>query len=439
MFLKNLIRSFLSDSSPILLAYHKLMAVVAAVYYGFPGRKLRVIGVTGTNGKTTVVNMIAKLLTAHGAKVGMASTVNFQLGNRTWMNTTKMSTQSAFFIQKFLREMVDNRCTYAVLEITSHALVQSRTWGIDLDVAVLTNVTGDHVEYHGGMEAYVEAKTSLFRNLIEGRKSGTSRVTILNRDDAYFSRFDALHSEMKYTYGLETGDCRAEDIRLSASGTTFELHVPQSEIGISLRLPGIPNVYNVLAVACVAVAEKIPLRVVQKVLSEIEPVAGRYELIDEGQLPHVVVDYAHNIDAMRNILGMYHGIAKEQSGRLLVVFGATGGGRDKAKRVVLGELLEQYADGIFLTDDDPYEEDEWGIIDMVRSGISRVEGDRFWIVPSRREAIRLALFSAGNDDIVVIAGKGAEPIQIVYGERRPWDDRQVARQLIREMKEVSLA
>lgn len=434
MFLKRLIRSFISDSSPLLLAYHRLMAIVAAVYYGFPGRKLRVIGVTGTNGKTTVVNMIAKLLTAHGAKVGMASTVNFQLGDKTWMNATKMSTQSAFFIQKFLRQMVDSGCEYAVLEVTSHALVQSRTWGIDLDIAVLTNVTGDHVEYHGGMGAYVEAKMSLFKNLLAyARKFHTPRVSILNRDDAYFDRFDALPSEVKYAYGLEHGECHASDIRLSSAGTTFTLHVPGDEIGVSLRLPGLPNVYNALAVACIAVSEKIPLRTVQKVFGEIEPVPGRYEVIDCGQPFHVVVDYAHNIDAIKSVVTMYSQIAHGQGTRLLVVFGATGGGRDKAKRPVIGRILDQYCDVILLTSDDPYEEDEWGIIQMVAQGVDRQEGEKFWKIPSRREAIRMALFLACPGDIVLIAGKGAEPVQMIYGERRDWDDRKVAREILCEL------
>lgn len=428
MFLKRLIRPFVSDLNPLLLAYHRIVAMMAAIYYGFPGRKLRVIGVTGTNGKTTVVNMLAKLLTASGKKVGMASTVNFQLGERMWMNETKMSTQSAFFIQKFLHQMVTAGCEYAVLEITSHALVQSRTWGVNIDVAVLTNVTGDHVEYHGGMEEYVKAKMKLF----DGAK-----ISILNHDDPYFSDFCAIPCDKKLFYGLEAGECRADDIRLSASGTTFVLKTPDGDIGISLRLPGLPNIYNSLAVACVALAEKIPLKITQKVLGNIEPVAGRYEVIDEGQDFHVVVDYAHNIDAMKNVLEMYHGIAREQQGRLLVVFGATGGGRDKGKRSILGNLLDQYADFIFLTDDDPYEEDECGIIRMVAEGISRSEGERFWMIPSRREAMRLALNLAQPSDIVLVAGKGAEPVQMIYGQRRPWDDRRIAQELLTELKNAS--
>lgn len=437
MFLKKLLRPFLTPTSPLLLAYHKVMAVVAAVYYGFPARKLKVIGLTGTNGKTTVANLIAKVLTANGEKVGMTSTVNFQLGDEVWMNATKMSTQSPFFIQKFLRKMVNAGCTYAVLEITSHALVQSRTWGVDLDVALITNVTGDHIEYHGGFEEYKMAKALLFKQLLEiNSKSDRERVSILNTDDAYFDYFDALPSEKKLTYGLNGGSCFASDIQYAPEGTSFELHTPVGMLPILLRLPGAPNVYNALAVACVAVAVGVPLVVLQRVLAETAPVAGRYELIDEGQPFHVVVDYAHNIDAVKSIVTMYSGILEDQKkdgkdGKLIVVFGATGGGRDKAKRPVMGKILDEFADVLILTDDDPYEEDEWEILTMVAEGVSRDEGNRYWKIPSRREAIGLAVSVARAHDIVLIAGKGAEPVQMVYGQRRDWDDRLVVRELLR--------
>lgn len=438
MFIKDLLRPFFTPTNPLLLFYHKIMAVVAAVWFGFPSRKLKVIGITGTNGKTTVANLIARILTENGSKVGMASTVNFQLGSRTWMNATKMSTQSAFFIQKFLRQMVDAGCDYAVLEVTSHALTQSRTWGVDFDVAVVTNVTGDHIEYHGGFDNYLHAKGLLFQNLITAhRKVGVPKVAVLNREDSSFDFFDQFSADTKLTYGLDQGTCRASDIALSPGGTTFQLHVPNDKIEVTLKLPGIPNVYNVLSAACVALNERVPLRVLQKALSRIDPVPGRYELVDEGQPFHVVVDYAHNVDAVENILKMYKQIVAGK-GRLIMVFGATGGGRDRGKRPIMGRLLDQYADYVILTDDDPYEEDEWEILSMVGEGVLRKEGQKFWKIPRRREAIRLALSVARDHDIVLIAGKGAEPVQIVYGERREWDDRAVVRELLNAPAQVSL-
>lgn len=443
MFIKDLLRPFLSPTNPLLLFYHKTMAVVAATWYGFPSRKLKVIGVTGTNGKTTVVNLITRILMENGSKVGMASTVNFQLGGTSWMNTTKMSTQSAFFIQRFLRDMVRAGCDYAVLEVTSHALTQSRVWGIDFDVALMTNVTGDHIEYHGGFENYLHAKGLLFRDLISsGRKVGVSKVTIVNRDDANFDFFDQFLADTKLTYGLTHGTCTAKQIEMSPEGTKFLLQVPNDQIEVNLRLPGIPNVYNVLAAACVALNERVPLKVLQRVLGKIDPVPGRYELVNEGQPFHVVVDYAHNIDAIGNILKMYKDILSAAGkGKLIVVFGATGGGRDQAKRPVMGALLDQYADTVIVTDDDPYEEDEWRIISMVSEGVKRQEGGvqkKFWKIPGRREAIRLAFSLARDHDIVLIAGKGAEPVQMVYGERRAWDDRAVARELLNAPTELAL-
>lgn len=424
----------LGSNSPILLTYHKLKAMIAAYYYGFPARKLRVIGVTGTNGKTTVVNLITNVLVASGKKVGMTSTVNFRLGDETWMNATKMSTQSPFFIQKFLKQMVDTGCTHAVLEVTSHALVQSRTWGVDFDTVLLTNVTGDHIEYHGGFEEYREAKTLLFKNLLTGsRKSHTKRISILNADDASFPVFDVISSEEKMTYGLKAGTCFASNIILGAEGTDFTLHTPAGEIGLHMNLPGVPNVYNALSVACVALSEKISLDIVKDVFAQTEPVPGRYELVQEGQPFHVVVDYAHNIDAINGVLTMYSEITKSIGSKLIVVFGATGGGRDKAKRPVIGKLLDQYTNVIILTSDDPYEEDEWEIITMVAEGITRDEGDNYWKIPSRREAIRVSLFVAEKNDIVLIAGKGAEPVQMIYGQRREWDDREVVRNILHEL------
>lgn len=438
MFIKDLLRPFLSPTNPLLLFYHKSMAVVAAVRYGFPARRLKVIGVTGTNGKTTVVNLIAKILTENGSKVGMASTVNFQLGGTTWMNTTKMSTQSAFFIQKFLRDMVDAGCDYAVMEVTSHALTQSRVWGVDIDTAVITNVTGDHIEYHGGFENYLHAKGLLFQNLIAShRKISVPKVSVLNVDDQSFDYMDQFLADSKLTYGLQKGSFHASNIVLSPEATKFTLHVPNDSIEVDVRLPGIPNIYNILSAACVAVQERVPLKVLQRVLAKVEPVPGRYELVDEGQPFHVVVDYAHNIDAMSNILKMYKEIVSGK-GRLIVVFGATGGGRDKAKRPVMGKLLDELADYVIVTDDDPYDEEEWGIISMVSEGVSRSEGQRFWKIPKRREAMRLAFAMARDGDIVLIAGKGAEPVQMIYGERRAWDDRVVARELLSAVTEVSL-
>lgn len=325
-------------------------------------------------------------------------------------------------------------CTHAVLEVTSHALVQSRTWGVDFDTVLLTNVTGDHIEYHGGFEEYQEAKTLLFKNLLNSpRKSKHPRVSILNADDESFPLFDVIPSEEKITYGLQSGSYYASNIKLGAEGTDFTLNTPDSQIDLHMNLPGVPNVYNALSVACVALTEHIPLDVVKQVFADTEPVPGRYELIREGQSFHVVVDYAHNIDAVRGVLTMYSEITKSIGSKLIVVFGATGGGRDKAKRPVIGKLLDILSDVVILTSDDPYEEDEWEIITMVAEGIVRNEGEKYWKIPSRREAIRTALFMAKKDDIVLIAGKGAEPIQIIYGQRRVWDDREVARSILHEM------
>lgn len=362
----------------------------------------------------------------------MASTVNFRVGDDTWINGLKMTTMGAWFLQRFLRRAVRDGCDTAVIEVTSHALVQSRVWGIDFGTVVLTNVTGDHVEYHGGFERYKEAKGLLFRD---------AKVSVINGDDPHAAYFAHFPAERRYMVGLKGGDVHARNVVYHADGTDFTLVVtspasstssvvPSGEVACHTLLPGAPNLWNVLAACAVVVDAGVPLSVVAATLPTIHTVPGRYELVTCGQPFSVVIDYAHNIDAMRSLLELYRSLTQ---GKLIVVFGATGGGRDKGKRSVLGALLDQYADAIVLTDDDPYEEDEWEIIEMVAQGIKRTAGDRLWKILSRREAIRLALEMARAGDTVIIAGKGAETVQVMRGGPVPWNDRMAVVEILGEL------
>ncbi|MFA5820662.1 MAG: UDP-N-acetylmuramoyl-L-alanyl-D-glutamate--2,6-diaminopimelate ligase [Candidatus Gracilibacteria bacterium] len=432
----NLLRKLIPDTHPIRLFYHKIMAMLAALRYWFPADKMIVVGITGTNGKTTTTNLITNILHTAGFKVGMASTINFQVGEERWTNIAKQTTASPFVLQKLLRHMVKNGCQYAVLEVTSHAITQSRIFGINFDVGVITNVTPDHVEYHGNFNAYLNTKGELFRKVSKGRrKFGVPKVLVLNADDQYYNYFDQFISDRKITYGLNQATVFAANIEKNPAGSHFVMHVPNNSIAMELHMPGEFNISNALAAASVAISLQVPLEVIRQGLMDSKAVAGRFEHVDCGQKFSVIVDYAHDTVALENLLSLYR---KLTPGRLFSVFGATGGGRDKSKRHIMGEIADKYADYIVLTDDDPYEEDEWQIIEQVSKGVSRQEGQNFWKIPDRREAIRLALTLAREGDSVVISGKGCEEVMKVRGKTIEWNDRHVVKTLLEREIEVEI-
>lgn len=427
------LRKKISPSNPFRLLYHQMMAFLASTYYRYPSRYLNVIGVTGTKGKTTTTNLITSVLTEAGYKVGMTSTILFQVGDTKWTNLTKQTTLGPFFLQKMLREMVNAGCTHAVLEVSSHAIHQNRIWGVNFDTAVLTNIGEDHLEYHGGFENYLHIKGLLFARLNRSqRKPRIPKVAVLNKDDAHFVYFDQFLVDREYTYGLGGGTCFASDIILTPKGSNFTLHVPNNQIDVEFKLPGEFNVYNAVAAATVGLVNNINLPVIKEALEKASSVPGRFETIDCGQKFTVVVDYAHTHESLEKLLSLYEKLTK---GTLYLVFGATGGGRDKAKRPKMGAVADKYADYIFVTDDDPYEENRWQIIEDISGGIKRKEGEKFWKIPHRYEAIKTALSMAQEGDTVIIAGKGSEEIQMIGDEKIPWDDRKVVRELLsREMK-----
>lgn len=431
----NFLRNLMSDTNPLRLLYHKLVSVMAAIYYRFPADKMTVIGVTGTNGKTTTVNLIAHILETAGHKVGMTSTINFQVGSRKWTNITKQTTLGRFALQKFLREMVNEGCKFAVLEVSSHAMTQSRVWGINIDCAVFTNVARDHLEYHGSFANYLYAKGSLFQKVSKSkRKAGVQKVLVLNEEDENFSYFDQFIADRKMTYGIKQGTTATLDLKLNPDGSQFTMKVPNNAIPIDFDLPGRFNVQNALCAAAVCMSYGVSMEDIKRGLDSAKTVPGRCDHVDAGQDFTVVVDYAHMEDSLEKLLSMYRDLTT--NGRLFVVFGATGGGRDKVKRPGMGAIAHKYADYIFVTNDDPYSDDELEIIDMVGQGVARKEGDRYWKIVDRREAIRLALMMARKGDSVVVAGKGAEEVMKVRGKTIEWNDKQVIVDLLRRPMSV---
>lgn len=429
------LRNIIPDRHPLRLAYHKLKAVLAAVYYGFPANQMTIIAVTGTKGKTTTCHLIAKIFQHAGHKVGMTTSTHFQIAENRWVNKTKQNTPSPFVFQKMLKDMVKAGCTHAVVEVSSHAVTQSRIFGLNVDTAVLTQIDEDHIEYHGSHKAYRGEKLKLFRSLAAGRrKPHVKKIAVLNQDDEYFDEFKGVAADTLFTYGLKRGTCIAEYIKLASDGTEFVMKIPNHQERIVTKLVGRFNVYNALAAASAALANGISTHTIKDAFEELDPIPGRQEWIDAGQKFPVIVDYAHTVDSLDKICALYKPLTK---GRLILAFGCTGGGRDHSKRPEMGKVAEKYADFIVLTDDDPYTEDRMGILKMIAKGIKRDEGKDLWLIPDRKEAIRLALAVAREQDTVLITGKGCEEVQAIGGRLIPWDDRSVVREFLgRELELV---
>ncbi len=437
--MKNFLRKIIPRF--ILNWYHFLEAVLANIIYFSPSRKLIVIGVTGTNGKTTVVQLITKILEGAGHKVGMISTISFKIGEKEWVNKTKMTTLPVFKTMRFLSKMRKAGCRYGVIEVSSHSLDQHRVWGIHFDVAVLTNISREHLDYHKTMEKYRAAKVKLFKKLaISKRKKGVSKVIVLNAEDENFENFLELEADRKYCFGIEFKhpDHRfnaiiAGNVEYRKDGTKFKIYAPIGSIDISTKLLGRFNIENILAASAVTLSQGISLGIIKKVIEKIENIPGRLEKIDEGQDFTVFIDYAVTPDSLRKLYGTVRLMGAR---RILAVFGACGE-RDRGKRPIMGQIVGKEADLVVVTNEDPYNEDPEKIIDEVSAGVreaGKIEDKNFWRIKDRREAIEFILKKARPGDIVLITGKGAEETMAIGDKRVPWSDRKVVREILKALK-----
>lgn len=380
---------------------------------------------TGTNGKTTTANLIAKILEANGERVALATTINFWLDKKKWDNLTKMTSLGRGGVQKFLRKAVDANCSYAVLEVSSHALTQNRVWGVHFNAAILTNISHDHLDFHGNFENYVAAKERLFWRLATNKESG-EKIAILPAEDANVDRFLRIPEIGIVTFGFKKGDLRAENLLIRENSQKFNVVGMENNFGISTKLLGNFNISNILAASTLALALKIRPQIIRKVFRNLKPLPGRLENVDGGQNFRVVVDFAHTPDALEKLLRTFRAVT---AGKLWLVFGATGD-RDRAKRPMMGALASKFADEIVLTSDDPFTENPEKIIFEVREGIPREEGDGFLNEVDRKKAIRFALENAEKGDTVLLAGKGCEQFQVIGKKKIPWDDREIARKIL---------
>ena len=421
--------------------YHFLLALLAALWYRFPSRHLTVIGVTGTKGKTTVVHLAHEVMQASGAKTASLSSVRFKIGDREEPNLSKMTMPGRFFVQRFLRRAVREKCAYAVIEVTSQGIAQSRHRFIRFQAAVMTNMAPEHIESHGSFERYLRAKLDLFWRL------GTRAAAVINRDDPHSKRFAAATREHRVWYDKDT---------IELDGKIWKvLHANAGPDGIAFNingktftspLSGTFNLYNILAAVATGLSQHVELHKIATAIAHVAGVPGRMEMLQREPF-RVVVDYAHTPESLRSV----YETLRLPDARMICVLGAAGGGRDTWKRPEFGKIAAEFCTETFLTNEDPYDENPMAIIDEIAVGFSdsattRQMADNLPAYPAgrqpttlhkildRRDAIRTALRSAGAGDIVVITGKGSESwLMGPNGSKIAWDDRAVVREELQNL------
>ncbi|MBL7156320.1 MAG: UDP-N-acetylmuramyl-tripeptide synthetase [Candidatus Pacebacteria bacterium] len=433
--IKKLIPSFLIN------IYHFLWAFYGALINGFPSKKIKVIGVTGTNGKSTTINLIVKILKEAGYKTAELSSIKFKIGKNEKINTLRMTMPGKGIIQKFLKDAVNQACDFAIIEVTSEGIKQYRDKFINFDTAVFTNLSTEHIEAHKGFENYKKAKAKFFKK--------AKNIHIINLDDEYADYFLKFPAKKKYGYkiyreqslpnsNLNTKSVKyvgypisyigGGNIEILPSGIKFSIRNEE----FNLKLLGKFNIYNALAAICVGLSQGIDLKVCKNGLEKAKTVPGRMEVVITEPF-NVFIDYAFTPNALeqvyKTIRSGWLNIPSPEGGtkkKLICVLGACGGGRDKWKRPVLGKLAEKYCDKVIITNEDPYDENPNQILLDIKSGISNDKIQMTNLILDRRQAIKNALKSAQSGDVVVITGKGSEPsICLANGKKIPWKDKKV--------------
>lgn len=408
-------------------SYRKSRAKIISARFGNPARDLRVIAVTGTNGKTTTVNFLNEILKEAGYRTAMFSTANIEIAGEQTVNDTNSTTATVARLQKFFRDAKKADVEFALIEATSHALDQYKFEGVPIEMAIMTNLTQDHLDYHKTMENYAAAKAKLFEM--------NPNFVVLNADDEWFDYFNNFATEsQKITYGEgESADVKIEKFKLYKKGSEANLRIDNNvELEIATNLPGEFNIYNMTAAAAGAYLLGISLKDIQEGIANLEGVSGRFEYATPGLPFDTIVDYAHTPDALEKLLKSAKEISKN---RTILVFGACGD-RDREKRPIMGKIAQDLADRIIITDEENYTEDATQIREEIISGISK-KNDKLPAniqeIPDRKEAIRKALQIAGKGDIVLITGLGHEVYRVIDGEKTPWNDTQIVREIAQEI------
>lgn len=407
--------------------YRKSRAKIVAARYGNPARDLRVIAVTGTNGKTTTVNFLNEILKEAGYKTAMFSTANIEIAGVQTVNDTNSTTATVSKLQKFFHDAKKADVEFALIEATSHALDQYKFAGVPIEMAIMTNLTQDHLDYHKTMENYAAAKAKLFEM--------QPRFIVLNTDDKYFDYFNKFEAgEQKITYGeSDLAEVKIKSFKLYKKGSEAKLRIDNNvALEIATNLPGEFNVYNMTAAAAGAYLLGISLQDIQEGIANLEGISGRFQYATSDLPFEVAVDYAHTPDALEKLLQTSKKITKN---RTILVFGACGD-RDREKRPIMGKIAQDLADRIIVTDEENYTEDAKQIREEVIAGFSKKNGKlpaNIQEIPDRKEAIRKALQIAGKGDTVLITGLGHEVYRIIDGEKTPWNDTEIVREISKEI------
>ncbi|MES2394347.1 MAG: UDP-N-acetylmuramoyl-L-alanyl-D-glutamate--2,6-diaminopimelate ligase [Acidobacteriota bacterium] len=419
------------------LAAHgrRALAEASAGFYGHPEKKLKISAVTGTNGKTTTAFLLEQMLRSVGRKCVLLGTIETHIGEV--VKESEHTTPESRDVLALFAEAVDAGCTEAVMEMSSHALAQERVWGLPVDVAMFTNLTQDHLDYHGSMGAYAASKARIF----EGVGSPPPRVAVINEDDWWGGERFAygLKPETQLMrYGLAAEDTNAEyralDVVLKAGETQFRMVTPQGHVQMVSPLTGRVNVYNLLAASCAAMARGLTLEQVAAAAENLRQVPGRFEVVDGSRDAGftVVVDYAHTDDALKNLMALARDMVKESGGRVITLFGC-GGNRDRTKRPKMGKAAGGGSDLVIVTSDNPRNEDPWKIIDEALVGV-RETGTQFMVEADRAKAIEMAIRAAKPGDIVLLAGKGHEKVQMCADGPVPFNDMAEAERVLNEVR-----
>ncbi|MFQ6037129.1 MAG: UDP-N-acetylmuramoyl-L-alanyl-D-glutamate--2,6-diaminopimelate ligase [Candidatus Aminicenantales bacterium] len=397
----------------------KSLALCSANFYTHPSRRMVVVGITGTKGKTTITYLLEKILQKAGKRPGVIGTISYR--GPGWNLSAERTTPEAPDLQRMMKEMHDQGVTHCIMEVSSHALDLERVAGVDFDIAVFTNLSGEHLDYHPSMEAYFAAKKKLF---VDPEKR---RVGIINADDPWGQRLVSETAILKMTYGFGEGaDVRARTFSLREDGTQAIIQHPEGEFEVISPLLGRPNLYNILAATACAFRMSLAEDAIRKGIAALQGVPGRFEKVPNSLGLHILVDYAHNDDALRHLLET---VREFRPPRTILVFGA-GGDRDRSKRPRMGEAAGELADYAIITSDNPRSEDPMAIISEIEAGIKKSARAKYEIIPDRREAIRRALELGRPGDYILVAGKGHEGTQIIQDKVLPFNDAEVIRELL---------
>lgn len=431
----NYLRKIIGYNNPLRRGWHLFKGIVAAIKYGYPAKQMVIIGITGTNGKTTTTHMLEHLLYKAGKKVAMMSTVEFKINGKQRPNESKKTTLSPFATQRFLKECLTKKVDYVVLEASSHALHQYRLWGIPFEIAVMTNITHEHLDYHGTLEEYAEVKKELFYNASANCKKTSNpeikhiphqHSLVLNKTDQFYKDFNKIKCPCKVNYGIDEGDLKAIQPTYSKYGSKFEIGFAGDQIEVEMKIPGSFNVENALAATGGALACKLKLEDVKKGLESFEGVEGRMERISSPRGFEVIVDFALTPDSLEKL---YKEIKQTASGKVIGLIGSCGD-RDQEKRPVMGEIVAKYTDITIVTDEEPYSEDPMQIMKMIYEGVKRIKNKDLHLIEDRYNAIEFAVKEAGNDDIIVVTGMGNFATRTLNHGPIPWDERDVVREII---------